>query len=149
MIDIRHTPLHGRWQNMLNRCSNPKAVNYKHYGARGITVCDEWLDRDVFYRWAIKTGYSIELSIDRIDNDKGYYPDNCRWVDSIIQSRNTRVLRSSNTSGYRGVSKSGSKWKVQVNGIYIGIAHSKLSAARKYNKYVIDNNLGNTLNIIN
>ena len=64
---------------------------YKNYGARGVTICDEWLSNfEAFYDWSITNGYGKGLSIDRIDNDKGYYPDNCRWVDMSIQNHNTR-----------------------------------------------------------
>lgn len=79
------------WRNMKNRCYNPNDPNYKFYGSRGITVCAEWLnDFQAFYDWAISHGYRDDLSIDRIDNDKGYSPDNCRWVTMKVQATNRR-----------------------------------------------------------
>lgn len=81
------------WQGMKGRCYNPHDARYDRYGGRGITVCDEWRnDFGAFYGWALENGYADDLTIDRIDNDKGYSPDNCRWADVETQCRN----RSSN-----------------------------------------------------
>lgn len=91
------------WQNMKSRCLNPNTESYSNYGARGITICDEWSDSfEVFEKWAILNGYNKNLTIDRINNDGNYDPFNCRWVSRTIQARNTRVLKSTNMSGYRG-----------------------------------------------
>lgn len=75
---------------MKARCTNPNNPDYHHYGGRGITVCDEWLSYDNFYEWAMSNGYDDTLSIDRIDNNKGYSPDNCRFVTIKEQCRNRR-----------------------------------------------------------
>ena len=83
--------LNNRWCAMKQRCYNPKCKSYKNYGARGITVCDEWLnDFDSFYNWSIENGYQEDLELDRIDNDKGYSPDNCRWVKAVTNNHNRR-----------------------------------------------------------
>lgn len=80
---------------MRNRCYNKHDPNYQNYGARGITICDEWLsDYTKFVDWSKSHGYSKGLSIDRIDNSRGYCPDNCRWATQIVQNNNMRSNRT-------------------------------------------------------
>jgi hypothetical protein len=79
--------------NMYNRCYRENTKMYSNYGARGIKVCDEWLGENGFINfseWAINNGYSERLTLDRIDNEKGYSPNNCRWVDTYVQANNKR-----------------------------------------------------------
>lgn len=88
------------WSGMKNRCDNPQNPSYPLYGGRGIRVCPEWYDFDKFYVWSLANGYVYERdslynhrnkwSIDRIDCNKNYCPENCRWTDKIGQARNTR-----------------------------------------------------------
>ena len=86
--------LYGIYCGMKARCYNKNRKSYKDYGGRGIKVCDEWLnDFEAFRNWAFKNGYSNDLSIDRIDNDGDYEPDNCRWVNRKQQNRNKRTNR--------------------------------------------------------
>ena len=82
------TRLYRIWSNMIQRCSNPKNNNYHLYGAKGVTVCDEWKDFSAFSKWAFENGYDDSLSIDRIKNNKGYSPDNCRWATPQEQTDN-------------------------------------------------------------
>ena len=82
------------WYSMVHRCTVPTDAHYEYYGGRGITVCDEWKDNDkAFIRWAFENGYERGLSIDRIDNDGNYCPDNCRWTTRSVQQNNTRKNR--------------------------------------------------------
>ena len=78
-----------RREGIIERCTNPNHNKYKHYGERGVTVCQEWLDSpQAFVDWAFANGFSPELQIDRIDNNKGYSPDNCQWVTARDNIRN-------------------------------------------------------------
>ncbi len=81
-------PLYGVWARMNNRCTNPNYKGYHCYGARGIRMCSEWNDFNVFYEWAIANGYSEGLEIDRRDNDGNYEPENCRFVTSKVNQNN-------------------------------------------------------------
>ena len=91
-----HTRLYGVYMDMKTRCYNKNSKDYKNYGARGITICKEWLESFLnFEQWAFIHGYDptapkLQCTIDRIDNSKGYGPDNCRWVDIATQNRNRR-----------------------------------------------------------
>ena len=147
--------LYNIWKSMLYRCNNSKYKNYNDYGGRGITVCSEWQDDfNKFKEWSLANGYADDLSIDRINVDGNYEPSNCRWTTATVQNRNTRLLISTNTSGYRGVSwiKARSKWvaQIKVNNkkIHLGYFDTPEEGAVAYNNYIIENNLEHTLNII-
>lgn len=88
---------------MKQRCENPKHDSYSYYGALGIDVCAPWSTFEPFQTWALETGYSVALTLDREDGTKGYFPNNCRWADKTIQARNQKK-RNTNSSGYTGVS---------------------------------------------
>ncbi len=87
--------LYRRWSNMIQRCTNPKNASYENYGGRGITVCEEWKS---FRKFAYDMGYPPEgKTLDRIDNDKGYCKENCRWADWSMQNTNKRVRKDTIT----------------------------------------------------
>ena len=143
---LRSTRLYSIWSDIKRRTLNPKYKNYNDYGGRGITICDEWLDVQNFYNWAMSNGYSGELSIDRIDNAGNYCPENCRWTTRTIQSRNTRIPKN-NTSGYKGVSyhKRDEKYRaylhIKPKRIDLGSFLTAVEGAIAYNNYIIENNL--------
>lgn len=94
----RDSRLYAVWNSMKSRCFNKKNKAYYRYGGKGITVCDEWLDFEVFRAWSLKNGYDPNAprgmcTIDRIDNSKGYYPENCRWASSKTQMSNVSYNR--------------------------------------------------------
>ena len=147
------TSLYGVWKAMRQRCRLTSSTAYKYYGAKGIDVCDEWYNSYLCFKaWSTSSGYNEELSIDRIDVTKGYMPSNCRWTTKTVQSRNTTKLRSTNTSGFRGVSwsKRDNTWlatiSVNYKSINLGSYKSALEAAKAYDTYVITNNFEHTIN---
>lgn len=90
-ITASNDRLYNIWQSMRKRCYSPSNKDYKNYGQRGITICDSWKDSYIeFYRWSLDNGYCDNLSIDRIDTNGNYSPDNCRWVSMKVQQRNRR-----------------------------------------------------------
>ncbi len=101
---------------MKHRCYYTKNINYKHYGLKGITICEEWLNPENgiinFYNWAISNGYRDTLSIDRIDGSKGYYPENCRWATKKEQSNN---LSSNVFATINGQTKTIAQWCEELN----------------------------------
>lgn len=87
-----NTRLYSIWENMKARCNNPNHISYSYCGDRGIKVCSEWYNFVPFMQWALANGYSEKLTLDRKDNDKGYCPDNCRWVTTKEQANNTQRI---------------------------------------------------------
>lgn len=87
---MTNTRLYKIWENIQSRCFNPKHDAFHKYGGRGIKVCDEWLKFEPFMQWALTHGHKNNLTIDRIDVNGNYEPNNCRWTTPKIQARNTR-----------------------------------------------------------
>lgn len=106
------------WAEMKQRCCNPNNKSYTNYGGRGIKVCSEWLnDFNAFFNWAMANGYDkkanrSECTLDRIDNNGNYCPENCRWAKASVQSRNTR--RTHNIS-MNGKTQCMMDWCIELN----------------------------------
>ncbi len=86
-------PLYNVWNSMKQRCSNPKQRAYYRYGGRGIRVCNEWLRFEPFKNWALSNGYKEDLTLERVDNDGNYEPDNCAFVSKKRQANNRKTNR--------------------------------------------------------
>jgi len=146
---LRHHKFYKTWTGMMDRCYNEKSHAYPRYGGRGITVCDEWKNITNFISWVEKT-YIEGCTLDRIDNDKGYSHENCRWADATIQNINQRIKKS-NTSGFVGVSwvKKYNKWvsRISFKGIrtILGYYENIEDAVKARDNYIIENNLPHKL----
>ena len=105
--------LYSIWREMKNRCYNNKRKDYKYYGLKGIKICDDWkYDFNNFQKWAIESGYRDDLTIDRINSNKNYCPENCRWIDMKSQNRNkTNNIRVF----YNGETKTLMEWSEILN----------------------------------
>lgn len=121
--------LYNIWCGIKKRCYNPKEPCYRHYGARGITVCDEWLhDFNAFSKWSLQNGYSDLLTIDRIDTNGNYCPDNCRWITHAEQQRN----RTNNVRiEHNGESKTIAEWS-RVLGLSDKCLYKRYNSAIKH-----------------
>ena len=132
--------LYQTWSSMKVRCFNPDYKTYDNYGGRGITICDSWLDIENFIN-DMYPSYQEGLQLDRIDNDKGYFKENCRWVTKGQNNMNTRPRKDS-SSKYKGVSKKGDKWvsRIQVNGKlkHLGVFTTQEEAALTYDKAALE-----------
>jgi hypothetical protein len=137
------TELYRSWQNMIARCHDPTHVAYRRYGAAGIFVCDGWRESvKSFSEWALANGYREGLSIDRIDNSKGYCPSNCRWVTMKDQAWNRRVPGGIRKSPFIGVEKSNkNKWRayIRVDGKkkHLGTAATAEEAAQIHDREAV------------
>lgn len=123
------TRLHSIWMAMISRCKFKGDTNYRYYGLKGITVCQEWESDFVrFKEWAESNGYRNNLTIDRIDSEKGYYPENCRWVPMTVQNINKAGTRLITVNG---ITMCLTHWARAI-----GISHSALCKAKNTEGYI-------------
>ncbi|RLI66866.1 MAG: hypothetical protein DRO67_00390 [Candidatus Asgardarchaeum californiense] len=105
------------WNQMVQRCHNPNAHNFKYYGLRGVQVCKEWrYDPRPFYKWAEKQGYRKRLELDRISTNGDYTPSNCRWVTHKENSSNRNKNGKDNKTGYTGIYQKNGRFYIRKHG---------------------------------
>lgn len=126
-INTKHgmsrTRIYHIYHGILIRCTKPNSQNYKHYGGRGITMCDEWANSfESFVSWANSNGYNEELTLERIDNNKGYSPDNCKWIPQSEQPLNRR---NNIYATINGETKTVKEW-AEISGINYNTLRSRL-----------------------
>lgn len=145
-------PLYRTYRDMIRRCGDPDHKDFKYWGAKGVRLCDEWLDSfQCFYDWAFPQ-YSPGLSIERADTNGNYCPENCTWIPKSEQPIN-RGIFCNNTSGFKGVSFMPPRRKfkayigVNKKVIYLGLHSTAELAAAAYDDYVIANGLAHPLNL--
>lgn len=120
----RYTRLYGIWSKMKARCNNKNLSAYRNYGGRGISVCADWQNSyEMFASWAMSNGYKEDLTLDRINVNEGYSPDNCRWADRITQANNTR---SNHYIEFNGQTRTLTEWS-RLNGIKVQTIRKRLN----------------------
>ena len=119
----RYTRLYDIWRGIKSRCYTQSSTSYKNYGLRGVKMCDEWLDYQTFKRWALANGYKDNLTIDRIDVNGDYTPNNCRWVSYKENSNNKRNNRYIE---YNGKIKTLTEWAEEYH-IKVGTLWARLN----------------------
>lgn len=123
--------LYNIWYLMRYRCNNPKCHAYHNYGGRGISICTDWNDNDTGYlafkQWALDSGYTDSLSLDRIDNNGNYEPNNCRWADAFVQGNNKR---NSAYLVYNGEKHTISQW-ARIIGMDMRTLHNRIKLGWK------------------
>lgn len=151
---LSRTRIYKEWSSMKGRCYTKSHTSYSNYGAKGITVCEEWLnDFMSFYKWAMENEYNDSLTLDRIDSTKEYCPDNCRWATYAEQNSHLAMLKT-NTSGYKGISwnKQMRQWgciiSINNKSHRIGFYNTQKEAIDARNKYIDDYGLINHEKIV-
>lgn len=138
------------WESIRSRCNCITNKGYKNYGQRGINISEEWSDFNLFKEWSFENGYveGLDLSIDRENNNDGYSPNNCRWVNKSIQAANKRYGRKTTRTNEIGVYPNGSKFYYEVvfNKIryYKGNFETIAEAVEARKQIIIDKCLPNT-----
>lgn len=127
---LSNTRIYHIWEGMNHRCRSQSKTSRKYYLEKGITVCDEWHDFNNFYKWAKENGYSDDLTIDRIDSNKGYSPENCRWATYYQQNNNRKSVPK---YYFRGEQKTLSEWS-KVLGIRRSVLYNRLYSGMSLEK---------------
>ena len=135
-----NTRLYHIWQNMKSRCNTPSTKFYEYYGGRGIKVCDEWNDSfDVFRKWAISHGYKDTLTIDRVNSDGDYCPENCRWATRKEQAATRRSRKATKYYTYEGETLTAKEWSARLGISMCHVRNNFLHTNTPYNKHQLCN----------
>lgn len=120
---LSKNPLYKRWYQIKMRCYNPSCKSYLNYGARGIKMCDDWKNSvEAFAKWAIENGYKDDLTIERINNDGDYCPENCKWITKSEQPNNRRSCYSIT---YNGKTQNLAEWCKEL-GLNYKFIHNRI-----------------------
>lgn len=129
-----NTRIYRTYRHMIERCTKSYCKSYEKYGARGIKVCGEWLDKEhgfeTFYEWAIHNGYSDNLTLDRVDSNGNYEPGNCRWATYKTQNNN---LNRNRLISYNGKTQTMAEWADEL-----GIPYQRLNTRINTQKMSIE-----------
>lgn len=141
----RWTRLYNIWTQMIQRCKNPNLKHYDRYGGRGISVCEEWLDFEMFAKWANGNGYQNGLSLDRLNVNGNYEPGNCKWSTDVEQQRNKRNSRFITINGEtktvaEWAELSGLSYKTLQRRLYTGCKEEDLLAPTGYHLDLLEIN---------
>lgn len=133
-----HTRLYYVWQAMIRRCYKENEQSYKNYGARGIKVCNKWKkDYKEFYNWAMQNGYKEGLSIERINNNRNYEPNNCKWATSKEQSYNTRRNQYIEYNSEKiTITEACKKTKIPLTNVYSKARRKQLTLQEAFDSYL-------------
>lgn len=133
--NLSNSKIYGVWHGMIQRCSNRKSKCAKNYVLKGITVCDEWKRFVSFYEWAIANGYREGLTLDRINSNGNYCPENCRWVDRYVQNSNTsrnvfltydgKTMTISQWSRELGIARNSLYERIKAHGIEVALSNPR------------------------
>jgi len=127
------TRLYRTWDHMKSRCENGNDKKYYLYGGRGIKLCAEWHDASVFICWALKNGYSEDLTIDRIDPNGNYCPENCRWATQKEQGNNKR---NNLFITINGTTRTATQWEDAL-GLRRNVVHNRVNRGWSPEKAVL------------
>lgn len=143
---MKRTKLYSIWNEMRNRCTNPNDPNFKRYGAKNVSVCEEWNDFRNFYPWAFENGYAEGLTIDRINPLGNYEPTNCRWITIAEQQRN----RSNNVKlEHNGLSLTILEWCEKLDFPYSAAKSRYYRHLKRYGCASFDNVFSKKVNFRN
>ena len=137
-----YTRLYHVWQAMKDRCTNPNSTSHKNYYDKGVRVCDEWFDFEVFKEWALDNGYDEnapqgKCTIERLDGNKGYSPDNCIWADAKVQRRNTSRTVFYEYNGEKHIITDWAKiLNVRYNTLYYAVYEKGMTIEEFVTKYL-------------